>query len=365
MTQSTPLVSSPDRLEALTGLRFLAAFHVLLFHSPAVYMQFPDWLRNIVASGHTAVSLFFVLSGFVLAYAYLRDGQLRTSKKEFWWYRFARVYPAYILSVVLFTPRVFMRPPVIESHDIAPTFLVTILGLQSWVELLEWNLPAWSLSVEAFFYLVFPWVAIYIGRIASRGKLLTFAAATWLLSLILPTLATLRPDLIDGDVVRHLPLIRLPEFVIGIVTGVYYVRFRNDIPSWALPVGGIGYLVVLAFRPELPRLLLHNSLTAPLISLLILGLASTTGPVVRLLSSAPMVTLGEASYGIYILQSPLHMLWKGLILGTGKAMSIPTDVWLESVWFHVGFYIFISAVCILLERRFDRPARRWLIGLQK
>jgi len=84
-------------IKSLTSLRFFAAIYVVLFHesaNPGHFVFFPLAAR-FVASGYTAVTLFFVLSGFILAYNY---GRIR-SRKEFWISRFARIYPVYFLSL--------------------------------------------------------------------------------------------------------------------------------------------------------------------------------------------------------------------------------------------------------------------------
>src|ERR1035437_477263 len=85
-------------IKSLTSLRFFAAIYVVLFHesaNPGHFVFFPLAAR-FVASGFTAVTLFFVLSGFILAYNYDRI----RSRREFWISRFARIYPVYFLSLL-------------------------------------------------------------------------------------------------------------------------------------------------------------------------------------------------------------------------------------------------------------------------
>src|SRR3954470_9302060 len=98
----------PNRvpLRALTGIRFFAAFHVLLLHTTLRYLgHAPIWVQNIVGSGYVGVSLFFILSGFILTYSYSPDGHADvTRKREFWAARFARIYPVYALGLLLAGP---------------------------------------------------------------------------------------------------------------------------------------------------------------------------------------------------------------------------------------------------------------------
>src|SRR5271157_4919795 len=96
------LTAARPRLPAITSLRFLAAFHVALFHMDAMgAITGPPWLKTFAGIGYVGVSFFFVLSGFILVYTYAgRDIVLG----EFWQTRFARIYPAYLFSLILTFP---------------------------------------------------------------------------------------------------------------------------------------------------------------------------------------------------------------------------------------------------------------------
>jgi peptidoglycan/LPS O-acetylase OafA/YrhL len=90
-------------LPGLKGLRFLLAALVVLFHyTKGRPMAGPEpWLR-LVELGDAAVTGFFVLSGFVLAKTYLLpDGSMKGTWRGFWSARFARIYPIYVLSLIL------------------------------------------------------------------------------------------------------------------------------------------------------------------------------------------------------------------------------------------------------------------------
>src|SRR5690348_9842412 len=94
-------------LNALTGLRFFAAFYVVIFHFGKYHLaSAPHWLFNIGRSGYIAVGLFFVLSGFVLTYTYLGGAApwTRLDKRTFWVARLARIYPLYVLSLAMAVP---------------------------------------------------------------------------------------------------------------------------------------------------------------------------------------------------------------------------------------------------------------------
>ena len=90
----------PARLNALTGLRCFAAINIVFFH-----FSNPQWfglLAPVVNAGYASVSFFILLSGFVMAYNYAdkaRDGELNNLR--FWEARFTRLYPIYLLSLLL------------------------------------------------------------------------------------------------------------------------------------------------------------------------------------------------------------------------------------------------------------------------
>src|SRR5947209_20217313 len=91
-------------LRPLTGLRFMAALLVVIHHYFGIatgdYGQRADpRVPTLIAAAFVGVNIFFILSGFILAYNYLdADGQLRITCRDFWAARFARIYPVYVLA---------------------------------------------------------------------------------------------------------------------------------------------------------------------------------------------------------------------------------------------------------------------------
>jgi peptidoglycan/LPS O-acetylase OafA/YrhL len=193
-----------------------------------------------------------------------------------------------------------------------------------------WNPPAWSLSTEAFFYLTFPLLAPRI-LAKSRNFAVRLGAASWVFSLALGALyIALAPDGIASpgpatqgtwiNLLKYSPLVRLPEFIIGISAGRVFldqagrdwVARHGPWLSFVLPAIFVG---VIAAGERVPYVLLHDALLAPLFALLVLALAGGTGPVARALGAGAIVALGEASYSLYILHIPVG-IW------THKALSL-------------------------------------------
>src|SRR3981081_1549231 len=149
-----------ETFTALNGLRFLAALAVVIYHYGTKvegYPRIPGIIKDFINLGPTAVSFFFILSGFVLAYRQLHGSSRIQTAGEFYWARFARLYPAYLLAFLLFLPIALQKYILSPSHTIAGrhTFILSavlsFLMLQSWTPLAQaWNGPSWSLSVEGF-----------------------------------------------------------------------------------------------------------------------------------------------------------------------------------------------------------------------
>ena len=111
-----------------------------------------------MSAGYSAVSLFFCLSGFVLAYNYLdveRDA-ITVDRGRFWLSRFARVYPAYLLALAVTAPIFISRmmegaDSILRVLGLAGVFGGMCLALlQSWSPkaALLWNFPGWSLATR-------------------------------------------------------------------------------------------------------------------------------------------------------------------------------------------------------------------------
>jgi peptidoglycan/LPS O-acetylase OafA/YrhL len=179
----------PEIFTALNGLRFLAALAVVFFHfAPKVdgYGAVPYFLRKLINEGPAAVGFFFVLSGFVLASRYLQDDKRVESSRKFYWARFTRLYPAYLVGFLLFVPiaaqKYLLHP--LSGAPVPQTFALSgflyCLMLQAWTPLAQaWNGPSWSLSVEAFMYAVFPLIGLRLVRLSLRNTELVLVAA-WL-----------------------------------------------------------------------------------------------------------------------------------------------------------------------------------------
>ncbi len=359
--------SSRSRLPALTGLRAFAACNIVFFH-----FSNPKWfgpLAPIVDNGYTSVSFFLLLSGFILSYNYserARRGEL--VHWRFWVARFSRLYPVYAFALVLSLGMLHDEWSARAHPDFWKGVVLTPLLLQGWSPSLAtfWNTPAWTMSTEAFFYLVFPFAVRWRRPQSTRGTL-ALLGGFWVLGMSLPLLYMyLHPDgdlhpgrYTEGFWIRALkfsPPPHLPSFLFGMTLADLDGRLRRaGRPRLLLGLLGVGGVyAVLRFGEHVPYVLMHDGLLMPLFGCAILGLAGEN-LIARFFGFAPFVALGQASYCLYILHFNLWALIhsSGLLERTGL---IRYDPW--------GSYLLLAAgagaALLLIERPAQRRIRRLL-----
>jgi len=357
-------------LPAVTSLRFFAAFHVVIFHLQAMQVYLgPRWFQRLSSIGYVGVSFFFVLSGFILVYTYagrpLKLGQ-------FWRARFARIYPAYAFSLLVTGPFFFYAmakfdlPFFAWSKAHSKLAVGLVLGLlQAWVPpaALAWNAVAWSLSVEAFFYLLFPFLLWILIR-RSQAQLFLIAAASWLTSLALSAVYLLRnPDhltTINADVnvafwlnaLKFNPLVRLPEFLLGMALGFVFLRSRRE-QKYALPLfvfGIAGVAAVAYFSASIPYPVIHTALLAPAFAAIVYAFALRPRWS-AFLENRLLVLCGDASYSLYLLHSMVVGMYFHKMTGEVRFTSVPGLL---------VFVILVVGIPMLVYRFIEEPARRKL-----
>lgn len=358
-----------NHVRPLTALRFLAAIWVLLHHAlpRGVPGSFTDALG---ASGWLGVSLFFVLSGFLLTIRYAPEGVLRGTRRGFWLERVARLAPTYALSLV-FAAALFARDARVEQFTggrIAGIMASVLTVQQAWrpETACSWNCPAWSLSVEFWFYLSFPFLVAATGAWMMRGNRVPRGFA--LLVIALAAAAIVFPGLewVGADwrlpVYSLSPLARWPEFLAGIglaaMVGGWAPETRR--PGLALLAAGVAWIVgTVALRAPLLAAQLHLLPVAlPGFVLVIAGCWALRTRAVPLLGSATLVLLGESSYALYLFHAPLH----GYLLAiTNRLVGRGYD----GSWALFAFYAALAiGLSVLIHRRFEVPwrgrMRRWL-----
>lgn len=334
-----------ELIKPLTSIRFFAALYVVLYHSGSQFAttrpEIPGFVKTFLLNGYVGVTFFFVLSGFILHYTYrgsfTQPGRLR----RFAVARFARIYPVYLIATLAMIP----FTPSFNGWADVPQFF----GLHWWITTPVplfggWNGPAWTVSVEIFFYLCFPWLSGLATRLGQRSIVAMFVF------LLLFTLVTASPSFLSTHPAQFewlrwvpTPLIRIPEFIIGILVGEWHARREGKpfpLPSW---VPAAGLIIVLAISNDAWIGTAVTLFTAMIVA----AIAADRGsPLARFLQQRWLVLLGAASYSLYLLQQPIHFTSVAL-LGTQKLMLALQ-------------YPAMLGGSVLVFLFFEEPVREWI-----
>ncbi len=352
--QPTP---QKPKIEPLTSARFFAALLVVLYHTlpGEVTTTSPSPLIRVIAIGYISVSFFFMLSGFILAVVYLsRDKPVDT--RRFLIARFARIYPLYFVAMLLDLPHYLH-----VSHNFrmsASRILTEILAttglLQAWFNFRGINTPGWSLSVEAFFYIIFPAVGVFLWRLKNSRALIA-AVAIYVAGLALLYALFGQSELHDQS---YFPIPHTFVFLLGILLARYFVRITSN-PAHhrrlkalapAMLFMALFLIVLIASTPLAGQTaLLQHGLLAPVFALAILALASGNDTILRLFSAPWLVLLGEASYALYLLHAPIGLMLR---------YSSEKVGWIAYI-LYIGGVIGLSVASFLY---LEGPARRWILN---
>lgn len=321
-----------ERLQAMSGLRFLAAIQILLFHlmrSGVLDSVAPPGLLAVLETGNVNTSLFIMLSGFLLFYGYTDEEQrLRVSGRSFLVARVAQIYPVMLLGHVLTMPIMLMGPEHYGAGEALARGALAVTATQAWVPLyaFSYDAPAWTISCFVFFYALFPALVRLVGRL-TVARTRALLVGCWLAALAAPmaylvlapgAMAQHTTDQSDAwSMFLHVsPLVWLPVFLSGVLLARLFIM-----GEWSSRANGpvltltalAGLVAAIALREHVPYVLFHNGLLLPLQLLLMVGLATGRGALARLLARPWLATLGSASLVIYLLHFPLQNILQAFL----------------------------------------------------
>lgn len=385
-------------IRQLTGVRFVAAAWVLLYHlqGPLAVLGLVSIpvITDVLRVGRLGVDLFFALSGFILTHTYLTRLGPRLAggaTVNFWWLRLARIYPVHLVMLIVAGVAVVAEAKLAgEEPDrswLNPIdFGKNLLLVQEWGPDPQrgWNFVAWSLSMEWLAYLIFPVLVLLLWR-AHRRVPTAGLIALWcavLAPLVVYGLSTTDSYYTDrwGSTIRI-----LTEFTAGALT---YLIVRRLLPedqagsaprprvertatvfSAVLPALVILGAVLLGNLPaaQPPQSVLNpdgeplppyfHLLLVPLLIAWLGALALSRGGVTRALATRTLVLGGFISYSLYM----THLVWFGLWRAGMRAIGID-----GGPLYAVGVVALIAGALIvayLMWRIVEEPAREWMRGL--
>lgn len=281
MTRSTRLLS-------IQALRGVAAFAVVLYHaSRHVDQAFtaPDLIR-LFRSGHAGVDLFFIISGFIIAFVHHRDVGAPGRVTDYLVRRLTRVFPLYWIALALTVAMDLAGghmaptlPSLLWNALMLPTVEEPILGI------------AWTLQFELVFYAAF--AALICSRTAGLVVILS-----WLMWIVVANSGLVDP----GGIAVPLWGFYSVEFFLGMVVAQALRSTRVPMPRVLAAAGGVLFLAAMTL--ESVDILPGYGVAARLAyggaaGLLVLGLtaAEQAG---QLTTPKWLEVLGEASYSIYL-----------------------------------------------------------------
>ena len=286
-------LDGPSRIRYIDGLRAVAVLSVVVFHcwidSGA---GGPALVARMCQMGAHGVDLFFVLSGFCLAYPHLRRYHARGSADfriaAFAAKRITRIVPPYWLAlvtiVVLGFAHIFGKPP--PLLDVVKQLVFFDRDVQFVTR------PFWTLPIEFRWYFLFPLALMAYIRVPRVVLAIAFG------SYLLHDFTRLNGALDLG---------MLPAFLAGIwIADLHLVRSR--LQRFALPAMLCFGLLAFAFEPSIEHGFFAEEPLGVLAVMAFVVMAGTVIPLRNLLAHPVIVAIGTGSYGIYLIHDPI--LWQ-------------------------------------------------------
>jgi peptidoglycan/LPS O-acetylase OafA/YrhL len=342
-------------LPALTGIRGLAAWFVVLYHIRIGAVSYlPAEASFVLSKGYLAVDLFFMLSGFVLWLNYSdrlrRDGFGAVPK--YLSRRVARIWPLHLFILamtVVYAALVAAKGELNTVHYPWQELPLHVLLIHNWgfTSALTWNDPSWSISGEAAAYLLFPLIVLAVDW-RRLPPALTIAALLLLALLLSAVMGWNGATILDRDIPSFGLLRATTEFAIGTILCALWQRWCSRPGSTAALSGAlVGGALLLGFAAGAPE-----TLVVPLfLAGLLLAVALTADRPGNPLAARPIHYMGEISYSTYLVHFLLYIVFK--ILFVEDPANVPPAL--------IGLFLLLTfAASVALYHGVERPAQRWL-----
>jgi peptidoglycan/LPS O-acetylase OafA/YrhL len=321
-----------DRLLALDSLRAIAALAVLFYHYTSGYERVVGpHIQPIpgVEFGYLGVDLFFVISGFVIAWTLQRSSSLA----DFAFGRIARLYPAYLAGAAITGVVVFgfgFNPTHLQTSDIAWN---TIIGLPQLVNAHNLDASYWTLGLEVSFYTMAAVVTCSLPKMRFEIFCLAWLAASLLARVLLPghtrlallLVSNYSPLFVAGAMLFAVsPNMRPDRLTFVTFAAAIAMCFMGADPRWLRPTNGAGLCLFVA---------------------LVFG--ATTGRL-AFLNFRPLALVGQASYSLYL----IHQIVGYWIISNFERLGIPPMTSIAAAAF------LVISTAIGLRRLVEVPAQR-------
>jgi peptidoglycan/LPS O-acetylase OafA/YrhL len=370
-TQSTHSVREP-KLNALTALRFFAASMIFIGHTTALApANRPNYTDGFAL--WQGVSFFFVLSGFILAYVY-PNIKSPAQAGRFLLARFARIWPTHLVAFVV---TLFLVPQCVHIPDAIAAAVTNLCMVQVWTlnETLagSFNKVSWTISVELFFYVCFPFLIKDFERpFKTRWICLGALALSFGLLCTIPFFPNCSGyNFSEAVFIGFNPLSRLLEFILGLVICRAFVKKTifsemKPVPATVLEVFSLALVAAAICLPRLWPVESASGLTyvlrswaldmggAPAYGALIFLMANERGYIAKFLTNKLFVWLGEISFSLYM----FHLSIIFFLLKFQPSFSNQPD-WV----FPIVAFLICLCVSHLNYKLIETPCRRAIMSL--
>jgi peptidoglycan/LPS O-acetylase OafA/YrhL len=352
----------PGSIDSLTSLRGFLALWVVFYHFwKDILALFPrlDFLTPLAKQGHFAVPVFFMLSGFVLAYNYSQELSVFSLRGygRFLFMRWARIYPVHFFTLLVVLGMVVVCRakgwPLTDTGYGAKDFVLNLFLAQTWTPdfQLNWNYPSWSISSEWFAYLCFPLCCTAILRlITTRFRAYLFLVVCWTATVAL---------YVFGSEIPFRALIQvIPTFLAG--TAIFACqsvcrssRYHSPLATHLLPdllLLVLGMVPIFLEGPTMVAFLLTGFVV------LVYWLARRGNDCSWLWTNRFAIYLGEISYSLYMAHTLAQKVCYKLLPSdqfSGATLILRLGI--------LGAYVTCIAIAVLgTYYLVERPSRRGL-----
>lgn len=316
-----PTLTKTNFYPALTGIRTVASCMVFLHHfNPFKAVWFGNFMHDFIGEFHVGVTIFFVLSGFLICYKYYDSVvSFKTGIRPYLINRIARIYPMYfIITIISFLP--FVCNCVFSKN--IPVLFLNLTFLRGFFDEYKFTgIPGgWSLTVEEMFYFLFPILILASRKIKLIFQPLLIIGAGLTLWMIFRNTSFHGFFSTPAFVFEFTFFGRCFEFFAGMYLAILFrSKYSNSVEraGSVRTLIGISYIIACIcllvvnrwYSPQdsgcflFFETLINNFILPVGICILFLGILTERSFVKNILGSSPFVLLGKSSYIFYLIHN--------------------------------------------------------------
>nr|WP_321408408.1 acyltransferase [uncultured Carboxylicivirga sp.] len=358
----------------LDGLRGVAAIIVVAFHILETFTG-GDHSKQIINHGYLAVDFFFVLSGFVIGYAY-DDRWQKMTLGGFFKRRLIRLHPMIIIGMIIGALTFYFQDssffPVISETPVWKMLLVMIIGftlipvghsmdIRGWTEMHPLNGPAWSLFFEYVGNILY---ALFIRKLSNKIlALLVFIAGTALIHL---AVTSPHGDVIGGWSIDATQLrIGFTRLLYPFLAGLLLSRIvkpgqYKNVFFWSSLILVVVFSIPRVGNPEQVWINgLYDSLSIIFVFPLVVYIGAS-GEIKGKMASKISRFLGDISYPLYIIHYPFIYMYMAWIAKNQDFIDSAPLGKTTMILISISVLLVTVALAYALFKLYDVPVRKWL-----